>query len=90
MLHGFNIDSDRPNASIKACILYTTSYEGAYIHYFCVDNSLRSYGIGTFLLLLVQSQLHFSNNGSISLYLMANIDTSAYSYYTNKGFVQLD
>ena len=25
MLHVFNIDSDRPNASIKACILYNTS-----------------------------------------------------------------
>ena len=53
MLHVFNIDSDRPNASIKACILYNTSSQGAYIHYFCVDSSFRSYGIGTFLLLLV-------------------------------------
>ena len=90
MLHGFNIDSDRPNASIKACILYNTSTQGAYIHYFCVDSSLRKYGIGTFLLLLVQSQLHFSNIGLTSLYLMANKDSNTYIYYTNTGFVKID
>ena len=85
ILYFFEFDKDRPYADIKACMLYTTTEEGAFIHYLCVHSLYRSFGIGTFMMLILQSQLNFRGK-KMSLHLQANNTTSAYRYYNNINF----
>jgi ribosomal protein S18 acetylase RimI-like enzyme len=85
ILYFLEFDKDRPYADIKACMLYTTTEEGAFIHYLCIHGSYRSFGIGTFMMLTLQSQLNFRGK-KISLHLQANNTTSAYRYYHNINF----
>ena len=82
------IGDDRPYTNnIKACVLYTTIKEGAFIHYLCVHSSYRYFDIGTFMLLILQARLNFRGN-KISLHLQANNTTSACRYYHNMQFCE--
>ena len=77
ILYFLEIGDDRPYTNIKACVLYTTTKEGDFIHYLCVHSSYRSFGIGIFVMLILQAQLSFRGNKT-RLHLQANNTTSAY------------
>ena len=66
-------------------MLYTTTDEGAFIHYLCVHSSYRSFGIGTFKMLILQAQQTFHGN-KIRLHLQAKNTKSEYRYYHNMKF----